>query len=387
MKVFVVPSWHPMPYHPNWCNWVKPHIEMVRSFADVVVLYVDTELDAPAGEEMPVREIAPRFFHAALPKIREKYHRTLFNYPKELRRYTARLDEMYRQAVRKYGVPDILHAHVSMPAGYGCARLSRRYGVPCIVTEHYSGFFSDNRFPWRLPLFYRKMRAGIDGFYTVSPGFARQIGRLNIKVDGVTPNPVNLSLFRISNEQPDTEGKSTEAPRLNIVTTGTSHIKGTDILFDAVSRLPNFLDWHLYLVGGATYCNQIPAYHTIKERVTLVQSPVVQEELTKLYNRASVYAMCSRRETANISMLEAMACGCRVVCNKIGTSETLLDERVATFYDGTPEKLASALAEVNPATIDRNAQMAFVADHYSMEALAGKLEQIYQEVIRRRSAL
>lgn len=82
-----------------------------------------------------------------------------------------------------------------------------------------------------------------------------------------------------------------------------------------------------------------------------------------------------------------MACGCRVVCNKIGTSETLLDERVATFYDGTPEKLASALAEVNPATIDRNAQMAFVADHYSMEALAGKLEQIYQEVIRRRSAL
>lgn len=250
MKVFVVPSWHPMPYHPNWCNWVKPHIEMVRSFADVVVLYVDTELDAPAGEEMPVREIAPRFFHAALPKIQGKYHRTLFNYPKELRRYTARLDEMYRQAVRKYGVPDILHAHVSMPAGYGCARLSRRYGVPCIVTEHYSGFFSDNRFPWRLPLFYRKMRAGIDGFYTVSPGFARQIGRLNIKVDGVTPNPVNLSLFRISNEQPDTEGKSTEAPRLNIVTTGTSHIKGTDILFDAVSRLPNFLDWHLYLVGG-----------------------------------------------------------------------------------------------------------------------------------------
>ena len=82
-------------------------------------------------------------------------------------------------------------------------------------------------------------------------------------------------------------------------------------------------------------------------------------------------------------MLEAMACGCWVICNKIGTSETLLNARVASFYDGSAEQLATALSEVLPAAVNRQAQMDFVARRYATDVLARQLEQTYREAIRK----
>lgn len=372
MKVFIIPSWHPIPGRPQWCNWIKPHIEMVRLFAETTILYVNSE-DEHASS---VSEIEDRFYYASLPKDKDPHLRTIFKYQKHLDSYIRLLSEMFVKAVHKYGKPDIIHAHVSMPAGYGASVIGKEQGIPVIVTEHYSGFFSDNRFCWRLPSFYRKMYRDIAGLYCVSPGFSdRASQKTGLKIAGLTPNPVNMGVFNMDNSR-------TYSKELRLCSTGNHSLrKGTDILFEALDLLPSKLECHLTLVGKPADRIEIP--ENVKSKSTFITESVSQTKLAEIYNSSDIYIMSSRHETANISMLEAMACGCHVVSNVIGSSETLLRDDVSTLFHSTPESLAQSItvAVMKLSARDRLNLSQYVRGNYSIEILSEKLKSIYISTI------
>ncbi len=372
MLVFIIPAWHPTKKKPNHCRWILPHIDIVKSIANVVVLHVDQE--AEQGCSLEVTETNGHFYLFS-PIHKNKLTRTKFGYPRILNDYYANLEKLYSKAVVKYGKPDIIHAHVSMPAGHGATELGLKYKIPVIVTEHYSGFFSDTRFPWRLGSFYREMIRSANGFYVVSPGFKNRIEEMRgLKVSGVTPNPINTELFKPTNPR-------IKDGVLRLVSTGTvGHIKGTDILLAAVAKLPFDLNWQLIIVGN-TSAEQSQWKGLQDPRVTLLPSKS-QEELAGIYSQSDVYIVSSRVETANVSMLEAMACGCYVISAKIGAPETLLDGNVASFFEsGNDPELKNKILDFT--CVKRNEQRNYVLQNYSIETVATELESIYEDVLKK----
>lgn len=375
MNVFIIPSWHPTKERPTWCNWVRSHISLTKRIASTVVLYVDSE----SNKDLSVIETEPRFFFASVTKKKNRLTRTLLFYGIFLWRYCTMLDNMYSMAVKQYGTPDLIHAHVSMPAGFGAAYLRKKYGIPTIVTEHYSGTISDNKYPWRLRVYYTIMRKGIDGFYTVSPGYASFLQeKTHLCVNGITPNPVNTDIFHLCDREKFHDNL------IRICSTGSwGDLKGTDILIQSLGQLPPSFNWEAIIIGEASssQINTIP--RLIKKKIRVIDKRISQNELAEIYRDSDIYVMSSRFETANVSMLEAMACGCQIVCNRIGTSETLLDPLFATFFDGETRQLSNSIQKCSETPISPNDLFNFVNNHYSIDSLSEKLRQLYSTIVNK----
>jgi L-malate glycosyltransferase len=331
-------------------------------------------------------EVSPGHLYVRAPKPSHSYQRTRMFYGQFLRKYEHKMRQLYNAAVQKWGKPDILHAHVSLPAGYAAATVGAEVGVPVIVTEHYSGFESDARFWWRLGSYVREMSGRIHAFYAVSPGYAKRIAKTGlVNQVRVLPNPIDTDLFH-----PMSASKDDRSFRL--VSTGRlGFVKGTDVLLSALKEVTGRCPWTLDLFGDTSdkkrYSKWLddPAF---VGRVTL-NGHVSQEHLAKSYNASDLYVVSSRSETANVSMLEAMACGLPVITTRSGGPETLVDESVARFVmPDDPMGLAQAILDATSARERHDAVAArrFVQDRYSIPRMGQLILSEYRQAISRQGA-
>ncbi len=383
MKVFVIPTWHPTPTRPLWCNWILPHIALLRECgveSYVLQLGLDGE-PIPAGMDpwrQPIRLLDKHHLYVPVPNPTKRYQRTRFFYGSFLCKYAERLRDVYRLAVERWGKPDILHAHVSLPGGYLAACLGREFAIPVIVQEHYTGFESDARFPWRLGHFVREIARHIQGFYAVSPGYASRIEKTGlVAVTGVLANPIDTDLFAPT---PHTEPNKS----FQIVTAGTMGLqKGADLLFDALRQVSPELDWRLTWFGDYSQRDAFARWLNDPQFASRLTLPgqVPQTELVKAYSQSDLYVVSSRIETANVSMLQAMACGVPVVTTSCGAPETLIDDTVGiAVKPNDPYALAEGILQVaqNPQRFDRAMLRRFVVKRYSKPTVAKQVMEAYR---------
>lgn len=383
MKILVIPSWHPTPTKPLWCTWVLPHIEALKEAGhDVFVLQLDMETPFESMDDFIFLD--EQHLYGSLELNKHKFFRTRFFYGRALKKYSQKLQELYRVVEKEWGKPDVIHAHVSLPAGYGAAELGQKENIPVIVTEHYSGFESDARFFWRVGTYIKEMGKNIQGFFTVSPGNAKRIESTGlIKTTGVLPNPIDTKVFLPKDVKRTSK-------RFEIVTAGgLSHIKGTDILFDALRLVGDKIDWHLTLFGNIDAYEKYSGWlddPRISDRITL-RGKVSQEELAMQYSKSDLYIVSSRVETANVSMLEAMACGCVVLTSKVGAPETLIDDTVGVSLPAeNPKAMAEAILVMSN-TIEnykREELCKFVVDNYSKKTVATKMLLAYKQAVNKK---
>lgn len=386
MKVYIIPTWHPTPKRPLWCNWILPHIELLReSGVETYILQMGLD-DEPIEEgadpwQQPAQLLNNYHLYIPVPKPRASYQRTRLFYGPFLRKYADRLKDMYRLAVDMWGKPDILHAHVSLPGGYAAAIVGNMFEIPVIVQEHYSGFESDTRYPWRLGWFVREMGRRIHGFYAVSKGFAKIVENTGlVKVTGVLPNPIDTNLF--SPAQVKEESRC-----FRIVTAGNvSHRKGTDLLFCALHKLIPEIDWKLTLFGDTSQISKYGQWVNDKEfsQRLLLPGMVTQQELARVYSQSDLYVVSSRVETANVSMLQALACGVPIVTTSCGAPETLIDESVGIAVEkNDPHALAEGVRDVAicKKPYDPEKLYKFVVERYSKQVVAEKVFHAYELAI------
>ena len=386
MRVFVIPAWHPTPTHTLWANWVLPHISLLRENgieAYVLQLGLDDE-QIPEGTDpwrQPIRLLDPHHLYVPVPRATKIYQRTRPFYRNWLTQYTARLRDVYKKAVEQWGEPDILHAHVALPAGYIASQIGDEYNIPVIVQEHYSGFESDSRFFWRMGIFIREMGKQVQGFYAVSPGYAQRIKKTGLlKVTGVLPNPIDTDLF-------SPVAQTNSSGHFQIVTAGDmSWSKGTDLLFEALHQLMDRLDWRLTLFGSTLEQEKYARWLNIVEfaKRVILSGKVAQSELVAAYSVSDLYVVSSRIETANVSMLQAMACGTPVVTTSCGAPETLIDDTVGiAVAPDNANALSEGIIKVAhaPERYNRKKLRQFVLDRYSQQVVASFVKQAYSKAI------
>ena len=63
-----------------------------------------------------------------------------------VRRWVSVVCSMYQDYEKKYGRPDILHAHCAKWAGYAAMKIAAQYHIPYVVTEHLSKLVFEREF-------------------------------------------------------------------------------------------------------------------------------------------------------------------------------------------------------------------------------------------------
>jgi glycosyltransferase-like protein len=173
--------------------------------------------------------------------------------------------------------------------------------------------------------------------------------------------------------------------------------KGSLTLLEALSELRELapeLDPVLVIAGGATlfdYRSEIERFHYRVAQLELgdhvrVLGSLSDDELSRLYRAADLFAFPSTKEGFGLAALEALACGLPVVASDIDALRTFLEHGhsalLVPVHDG--DALARALATLarDPDARERlRAGGREVARAFTWDAAAATHEQVYAELL------
>lgn len=286
----------------------------------------------------------------------------------------------------RYGFrPELIHAHVAVPAGLGAVLLGKLLGVPVVITEHTSPFSMLMRnpvaaFATRLAL------VSADRVVAVSRSLRTEILsypqlRQNIEI---VPNVVDVAKIAAS-ESHTAHGKLL---RLLFVGEMETERKGVRYLLEAVLLLrQRGVNVVLDLVGGGRRRAQ---YETLAHRLGIASvcrfhGAVPHGEVIRFFSEAQLFVLPSLAESFGVVLIEAMAAGIPVVATRSGGPEEIVTDDVGTLVPPRdPQALAAAIEEMIPRLGDFSPSRlrSIAEERYGQAALADRLFNLYKEVIR-----
>jgi glycosyltransferase involved in cell wall biosynthesis len=277
-------------------------------------------------------------------------------------------------------MPDVIHAHASLPGGYAAAALSRVTGVPLVLTEH--------SWPATLrlerPVEGRLAREAISGAavrLAVSEPLAVAYRDLTGLEFEVVPNAVDLDFFDPESAEPaDADG----VVRFALVGRLVPRAKGVDVALEAAAALRHTgRPWHIDIIGDGV------------ERVALERragelglAPLVtfrgyltRAEIRQQLVRTDFLLAPSRWETFGVAAIEAMAMGVPVIASNTGGLATTVTPQTGVLVEpGDAVSLATAMREAIEGRLafDPSVVRASVAVRFGADALLGQVTAVYK---------
>lgn len=284
---------------------------------------------------------------------------------------------------------DIIHAHCCVWAGYAAMKLSERLRIPYVVTEHATLFhLHRDEISRANNACIREVFSGAARLICVSRAFAKLLSEYRTEID-VVGNVVDCGRFAAS----DCKSRESSIKRTRFL--AVCHMvdekmlrkKGIDILLGAWKTLTEkFPDAHLTIGGGGQgrqkaveWCRE----YGIEGTVTFAGG-LGRDEVAAQMQSCDVFVLPSRYETFGVVYIEAMACGKPVIAVKNGGPDDFVRDFNGILVPPEDEgALVQAMADVinHGDMYDGRRISDFVREHFSEEAIAGRLTQIYAQVL------
>ncbi len=377
MHVLVIPTWYPNGadkligiYHKEYCEALANHGIKVN------MLYVDRQ-----KVSHPLRYL----FMSKKEHIKEKNYDIYmrknfdirrFSYKLSIDSYCKTLEKEFVDYIKINGKPDILHAEVTIPAGYAVCKLGKKYNIPVVVSEHatyYQRFFNDENKK------YSDFVLKNSYYTTVSKYMADYILKTHNQCD-VLPNLVDTKNFVLPR-------KKIEGIKL-ITVVGLRKVKRVDDIISALKILieeKKIKNATLTVVGDgldASYFKNRCSELNMDKYVTFVGKKN-KEEIAKLLNKHNIYVMSSEIETFGIPAIEAFASGIPVVATKCLGPEEFVDKKNGKLISiANPNEIADAILDIynNYDKYDIK-YLRESANRYSADTVINKAIKIYKKLL------
>ena len=286
-------------------------------------------------------------------------------------------------ATKELGSIDLIHAHVSYPAGYLAYLLSKEFDVPYLITEHMGPFpferYKENGLP--IPEIDQAIKHA-DKVVAVSEALSDQMKECGYKEPVVIPNMVDEEVFK-----PEIKVKKDQSFRF-FTLCSLEKAKGVEDLLKAISIWePSKKKVH-FLIGGDGEDReefvQLSEKLGIQEYVTWLGS-LNRDEVPGYLNACNAFVLPSHVESFGIVYAEAIACGKPVIATKCGGPEMIVNEingKLVPVND--PDALAEALKWMagNGESYDPEKIRADFMSRFSKKAVTEKLNELYNSKLK-----
>lgn len=301
------------------------------------------------------------------------------------------------QSVSRLGPPSNIriHAHMLYPAGFGLHKLTEQ-GYSCALSIHGSDWFHASLYPSLTAQAIHAAQVVLTSSEPLAIEVSDWCDRHGIHQKKIVPvfNAIDTNLFTPSQNTVEAKkriGWSTDDTHLLFV--GRPHpIKGLDVLIEALAKWPQstmpFPTVHLVGVddGSRTSKNLLQKASRMlsPEHCNKVhfEPPTSRQKLTHYYQAADLYVLPSRSEGFNVSLLEAAACGCRIVATDVGGNRSIAElDGNQCIEPEDPGALQEALFSAMQTTEQRNLNTyTMIKEQYSFEAMAARLVSVYESM-------
>jgi glycosyltransferase involved in cell wall biosynthesis len=297
---------------------------------------------------------------------------------------------LYRKALLKLKrdlgkMPDLVHVHVLFPAGIIAMLMRWFYGIPYVVTEHWTGYLPGSLVPQ--PFYVRwlsRLAAGKASILLpVTHNLREAMTALGFRNRyEVVPNVFDVSDFHLP-------GAKTDRPKkqiLHISSLRDDH-KNISGLLRAIHRLSGLRqDFELHIVGDgdATPHLQLAEKLGLLNRFVRFSGEMSPAEVAESMRLSDFFVLFSNYENLPCVIVEAFASGLPVISTRVGGISEHLDATKGMLIEPKDEQaLVDALnvmldkhGTYNKADLNR-----YAVEHFSYESVGAGLNAIYREVL------
>jgi glycosyltransferase involved in cell wall biosynthesis len=307
------------------------------------------------------------------------------------------LNHAFKHYVQQHGLPDVIHAQNTIYAGYLASRLSRKYHIPLVITEHSSAFLRGLVRQAQVPYIRQALHA-TPYRYAVSTALAEALNdyAMNDKPILRLPNIVDTSFFAFRAPQLPSQN----VPFRFTIVAGLNANKNHRMLLSAFHRA--FPDGvcclntyqepiavELHIVGDGALRAELEAEVRIRnmdERVVFAGQVLREAVRDSIYQSHCVVSV-SHSETFGLSLVEAMACGRPVIATQSGGPNDIVNEHNGILVDvDDVDQLANALSLMVASYTQYDYQQIHQsAQRFSHEHFVKQVSSIYSQLLEEKS--
>lgn len=292
------------------------------------------------------------------------------------------LRKLYPHIKKKYGQPDVIHAHF-LHFGYAAYQVFQHEQTPLVMTEHFSTMLQ-NKIPHPLMKLGHRTYKKVDQLLTVSQALSNNLQKQFGATSIVIPNIVDTKIFQHAHVHVD-KNKFTFVTTARLI-----DWKKIDLLIEAFHLAfshDKTVNLHIFGEGPErTKLEQMIMDFQLSDRVHLrgmVERVVISEQLSK----SQCFVLASTRETFGVAFIEALAAGTPIIASACGGPDEYVNEHNGLLIpvDDLPA-LVQALTSMhqNIESYNRLHISQSIQVKFSSEVIAQKLTDVYADVIHKK---
>ncbi|RDC62967.1 glycosyltransferase [Adhaeribacter pallidiroseus] len=345
MNIFIIPSWYPCQSLPISGIFFQEQAAYLADYSMSNQIGVslwgqsDKNLQWVAKDLLLLNKFLPKALYTIAQKKKvKKVKDNLFEYYNPVILWSKRIkngnfqgiveanDVNLKDFIRNQGKVDVIHAHVSFPAGFLAKQLSEKYKIPYIITEHMAPFpFVHLLNPdgsLQNEVFDSLNNAA--RIIAVSPSLSKRIKSFNLPEPVYIPNIIDEDFFKISSQN------LSNSKFTFFCLGGMDPSKGIKELLYAVQKLLSNVDrpFCARIGGDGDYLEEyqsIAAELKITEHVKWL-GLLSREEVRREHQTCDAFVLPSFIETFGVVYAEAIACGKPVIGAYSGGPECIINK-------------------------------------------------------------
>ncbi len=290
-------------------------------------------------------------------------------------KYLSNTYRFIKDQILSKGKIDIIHSHLSYPAGFLGTIIQIRKKIPNILTEH---TWIKKYFRSRIHKFCVLFALRNSSFIvSVSKALKDDITLYCTRSIEVIPNVIEVEKFAVQRI------KKSGVVNLGILGGMSNYRKGLDILLKSVSLLKE-LDYTLHIGGDGIY---LETFRQLSKELGVFEKcrfygEVPPEAILSFYSALDIFVLASRDETFGVVVVEAMSCGLPVIATKCGGPQEIITKETGVLVDvDNPGQLAGAIIFVaeNLKSYDPDKIKEYALSKFGRKTFTESITQLYNE--------
>jgi glycosyltransferase involved in cell wall biosynthesis len=383
-KVLFLPKWYPDKYDKQFGVFLQKHAKAVSLYAKVAVLYVTP--DPTQKETFIVDETTENgFLELRIYYRKSESSNAISRKLANLRRYLKGSKMGLKVIEDKFGLPDITHVNILTRPGAIAFRMKKKYGIPYVITEQWTGYGSDKfklkgKFEQNYAL---KVGKNAGAILTVSNSLKGHMQRHGFENDFHIIRNIIEDIDVSKNASPDP--KRVKMMNISDLDDEKKNVSGIINVFAKVAKDLDHIELHI--IGGGDDEEMLR---------DLARSTGLYEDRIFLYGRRFndfVYEQMpqmnflitnSNFETFSVATAEAIINGKPVIVTRCGGPEEFVTEEVGLVIDReADDQLETAMRHMIAHHDDYDPQTlsTYAHNNFSYEKVGQHFMEIYQSIV------
>lgn len=378
-------SWYPTKFNPVLGIFVQRHAKAAAKYHRVTVLHACADDTMLEGEFRIERNTEANLTEVILYYGRKNSGPQLIRIWKQKRR----LEKYYRFGMEKveqwYGKPDLLHLHIIWPLGGIAAQCARKWRIPLLISEHWTGYFSeDGRYKgfWMKQLT-RKTLKKAKGICVLNQRQEDILKQHGLYTRGFRiPNVVDTTVF--------CTGDETEDERIHVICVAAlddrqKNISGLLKSFRNIRRKHPQVELTIVGTGEDESSLKLQSNELgLTQRGVTFTGALKPQEIADKMKHSTVLVLNSRFENQPVVILEALCCGLSVISTDVGGISELVNDTNGILFNGLDENGLEEAFERWLKARDQFSRKSIAADassKFGQEAIASSLKSVYAQIL------